>query len=34
VAVPNLKKINSQLKLKAENLGLYQRSEIIDKLTG
>jgi 2-dehydropantoate 2-reductase len=33
VAVPNLKKINSQLKLKAENLGLYQRSEIIDKLT-
>jgi 2-dehydropantoate 2-reductase len=33
VEVPNLKKINSQLKLKAENLGLYQRSEIIDKLT-
>ena len=34
VEVPNLKKINSQLKLKAENLGLYQRSKIIDKLTG
>ena len=33
VQVPNLKEINSQLKLKAENLGLYQRSEIIDKLT-
>ena len=33
VVVPNLKEINSQLKLKAENLGLYQRSEIIDKLT-
>ena len=31
--VPNLKEINYQLKLKAENLGLYQRSEIIDKLT-
>jgi 2-dehydropantoate 2-reductase len=34
VEVPNLKEINSQLKLKAENLGLYQRSKIIDNLTG
>ena len=33
VGVPNLKEINSRLKLKAEKLGLYQRSEIIDKLT-
>ena len=33
VEVPNLKEVNSRLKLKAENLGLYQRSEIIDKLT-
>ena len=33
VEVPNLKEINSRLKLKAENLGLYQRSKIIDELT-
>ncbi len=33
VETPNLKKINSDLKLKAENLGLYQRSKLIDDLT-
>ena len=31
--VPKLKEINEKLKSKAENLGLYQRSEIVDKLT-
>ena len=33
VETPNLKKINSDLKLKAENMGLYQRSKLIDDLT-
>ena len=31
--VPKLKEINEKLKSKAENLGLYKRSELIDKLT-
>ena len=30
---PTLKKINSRLKLKAENMGLYQRSKLIDEIT-
>jgi 2-dehydropantoate 2-reductase len=33
LSVPKLKEINEKLKSKAENLGLYQRSELIDKLT-
>ena len=31
--VPKLKEINEKLKSKAEDLGLYTRSELIDKLT-
>ena len=33
VETPNLKTINSRLKIKAENMGLYKRSKLIDKLT-
>ena len=33
IEMPNLKKINSRLKLKAENMGLYQRSKLIDEIT-
>ena len=33
VDTPNLKTINSRLKIKAENMGLYKRSKLIDKLT-
>ncbi len=33
IETPNLKNINSRLKIKAENMGLYKRSKLIDKLT-
>ena len=33
VETPNLKSVNSRLKLKAEKMGLYQRSNLIEKLT-
>ena len=33
IETPTLKKINSRLKLKAENMGLYQRSKLIDEIT-
>ena len=33
VETPNLKTINSRLKIKAENMGLYKRSKLIDELT-
>ncbi len=33
IETPNLKNINSRLKIKAEKMGLYKRSELIDKLT-
>ena len=33
VETPKLKTINSRLKIKAENMGLYKRSKLIDKLT-
>jgi len=33
IETPTLKKINSRLKIKAENMGLYQRSRLIDEIT-
>jgi 2-dehydropantoate 2-reductase len=33
IEIPNLKTINSRLKLKAENMGLYQRSKLIEEIT-
>ena len=33
IETPKLKTINSRLKIKAENKGLYKRSKLIDKLT-
>ena len=33
IETPKLKTINSRLKIKAENMGLYKRSKLIDKLT-
>ena len=33
IETPTLKTINTLIKLKAETLGLYQRSNLIDKIT-
>ena len=33
IETPTLKTINSRLKLKAENMGLYKRSKLIDEIT-
>ena len=33
IETPNLKSVNSRLKIKAEKMGLYQRSDLVEKLT-
>ena len=33
IETPNLKSVNSRLKLKAEKMGLYKRLDLIEKLT-